>query len=377
MNFNKINLNRRGLLKATAAAGVASTFGLTSCTENKEVSKPQLQGAIGKDGKIVQPWANWSGNQSCAPNERLIPKNTDELSQMIKQSQQRIRLVGAGHSFSPLVPTNESQMTLAYFNGITHINKETQEFDVAANTFLASVGEPLWQQGMSLQNMPDINTQTFGGAIATSTHGTGMRYGSMSDTVTQLSLVNGLGEEIICNASENTDVFNAARNNIGALGAVTNMRIQAQDKHYLKETSWMMDLQEGLEQAEELRDKHRNFEFYALPHADYILGIAIDEINEDQLLPDVEKSDDAYATFKTMSKVIDTVPFLRNFIINKAASTVGEETITGRNYEVFGNVYDIRFNEMEYSVPAEYGVACLREILQTIKKLDIDVIFPM
>ena len=32
---------------------------------------------------------------------------------------------------------------------------------------------------------------------------------------------------------------------------------------------------------------------------------------------------------------------------------------------------------MEYSIPAEYGVACLREILATIKKLDIDVIFPM
>ena len=78
-----------------------------------------------------------------------------------------------------------------------------------------------------------------------------------------------------------------------------------------------------------------------------------------------------------MSKVIDTVPFLRSFIINTAASTVGEEQRTGRNYEIFGNLRDIRFNEMEYSVPAEHGVACLREILATIKKQNIDVIFPM
>ncbi|WP_160173539.1 hypothetical protein [Thalassotalea sp. ND16A] len=35
----------------------------------------------------------------------------------------------------------------------------------------------------------------------------------------------------------------------------------------------MMDLQQGLEKAEELRDQHRHFEMYALPHAEYILGI--------------------------------------------------------------------------------------------------------
>ncbi|KGJ89205.1 D-arabinono-1,4-lactone oxidase [Thalassotalea sp. ND16A] len=32
---------------------------------------------------------------------------------------------------------------------------------------------------------------------------------------------------------------------------------------------------------------------------------------------------------------------------------------------------------MEYSVPAEHGIACLRDILATIKKQNIPVIFPM
>jgi len=378
MQFERINLNRRSLLKAAVAAGATSTLGLTACSKQEAEYQPKvLAGAMGKDGQRIPPWSNWSGNQASEPNERLIPQNTDELQQMVKKARQRIRLVGAGHSFSPLVPTNESLMSLAYFTGISQIDKDKKQFDVAANTFLASVGEELWQNGLSLQNMPDINTQTFGGAIATSTHGTGIEFGSMSSTVKQVTLVNGLGEEVSCSAEHNTELFNAARTNIGTLGAVTSLRIQAEDSFFLKETSWMMALEEGLSKMESLRDQHRHFELYALPHADYILGITLDKVQESELLQQKVNNGDAYETFRTLANVVDKVPFLRSFIVNTGASTVEKEVRTGRNYEVFGNVRDIRFNEMEYSVPAEHGVNCLREILDTIKKQNIDVIFPM
>ena len=199
----------------------------------------------------------------------------------------------------------------------------------------------------------------------------------MSSTVTKMSLVNGQGEVLECSADENSDLFQAARTNIGTLGAVTGMTIQAQDKYHLRETSWMMDLQQGLEQAHSLRDSHRHFEFYALPYADYILAIALDDIPQAELSQTQANSGDAYQTFKTLSKVVDAVPFMKRFIINAGASTVSEETRSGRNYEIFGNVRDIRFNEMEYSVPAEHGVQCLQEILALIKKQNINVIFPL
>lgn len=378
MKIDKLHINRRSLLKAAAAVGATSTLTLAGCSEEPAAQAiPELKGAIGKNGQRIQPWHNWSGNQSCEHNELLVPKTKDELIAMVKNTKQHIRLVGSGHSFSGLVPTSESLMSLAYFSGLSNINKTTKQFDVAANTVLAAAGEELWQQGLSLQNMPDINTQTFAGAIATSTHGTGINYGSMSSDITQLNLVNGLGEAIACSQDENTELFNAARTNIGSLGVVTNIRMQAQDKYYLKETTWMMDLEEGLANAESLRDKHRHFEMYALPHADYILGITLDEVSKNELLAPQASTGDAYETFKTLSKVVDAVPFLRSFIVNTGARTVKKEERTGKNFEIFGNLRDIRFNEMEYSVPAEHGMACLREILDVIKKQNIDVIFPM
>ena len=382
MNFDKFNLDRRAFLKGTSALGIAGLAGLsTGCAEQQgfdpSIHATTLKGKLDESGNPVLPWANWSGNQSCEPSNRAIPKDTNELSQFIKAAKQPIRLVGAGHSFSALVPTDGTLMSMAYFNGITRIDKDKKQFDVGANTMLAYVGEELWNAGLSIINMPDINTQTFAGATATSTHGTGINYGSMSTQIVEMTFVNGNGELVTCSKDKESDIFAAARCSLGALGAVTSIKMQAEERYHLRERSWMMDLEEGLAQLENLRDKISHFEAYALPHADYILGIDIERIDESELLEQKVSNGDAYETFRTMSKVIETVPFLKRFIINTACSTVKEEIKTGRNYQVFGNVRDIRFNEMEYSVPAEDGVNCLREVLAAIKSTNSDVIFPI
>ena len=155
------------------------------------------------------------------------------------------------------------------------------------------------------------------------------------------------------------------------------MKIQLEDRYHLKETSWMMDLEAGLEQAQSLKQQHRHFELFALPYADYILGVTLDKVDESEVGQQPTNTGDAYETFKTLAKVIDVVPFLRSFIVNRGASMVEKEVRAGRNYQIFGNVRDIRFNEMEYSVPAEHGISCLREILAAIKQHDINVIFPL
>jgi FAD/FMN-containing dehydrogenase len=47
------------------------------------------------------------------------------------------------------------------------------------------------------------------------------------------------------------------------------------------------------------------------------------------------------------------------------------------SYKLLSNVRSNPFNEMEYSVPAEVGADCVREILKTIYDKAIDVAFPL
>ncbi len=374
MNFDRIQLNRRNLLKAAGAGLIAA--GTAGCSSSV---KPQKNpGIIGKDGKRVLPWSNWSGNQHCQPNERLVPRNEDELLSILRNATQPIRSVGSGHSFSALVPTNQTLLSLARLRGIENIDTEALEADVWAGTRLSQLGDQLWEHGLSTINMSDIDTQAFAGALATSTHGTGKELGTLSTHVKTLRIANAAGEMMECSASQNSDLFNAARNNLGALGVVTKARIHADKAYYLKEHSWMMSEDEGLKRAEELRDAHRHYEMYALPHSDYMLGIAIDKIDPSEIPADQpEPGGDAYEAFRMMSNLIDYMPFARSWLVNFGAGGVEPETRYGKSHEIFGNLRDIRFNEMEYTVPAEMGPQCLREILQTIKKQNIPVIFPI
>ena len=53
------------------------------------------------------------------------------------------------------------------------------------------------------------------------------------------------------------------------------------------------------------------------------------------------------------------------------------EERVGDAHEIFANVRNVRFNEMEYSVPAEHGPACLREILKRIADGNLRTWFPI
>ena len=371
--MKKFKLNRRDVLKATGAGigmGIVGTTGCSSMPE-KAIGPMPING--------IMPWSNWSGNQVCYPAERTRPRNEIALAKLLKETKGKIRAVGAGHSFSALVPTDETLLSMARFRGISHINHETKEVTAGAGTRLAALGDDLWENKLGMINMPDINTQALAGAIATSTHGTGQQFGSLSNYVTGLTLVTAAGEVLKCSAKENKDVFDAARCNIGSLGIITDITMQMRDAYYLKERSEMLPLEEAFEKMETLRLAKRHFEAYGLPHSNHILLIEFTEVSKEEsdAHQGEAESSDAYETFRTLADIIDMMPFLRGTVMSIAPRTVGIEERYGAWNEIFGNVRDMRFNEMEYTVPAEDGLACFREVLNTIKEKDIDVIFPI
>jgi FAD-linked oxidoreductase len=370
MNLSKLRLNRRDVLRA-AALGVAANS-LVGCTAEEPQAASNAPATSTDNG--VLPWSNWSGNQSCQPAHRAVPRTEEELCELLKSSTGKIRFVGSSHSFSPLVPTPQMLVSLAALRGVISVDQQTGEASIWAGTRLAQIGEPLWEQGRALVNQPDIDSQALAGAIATSTHGTGATLGSMSSEVTRIRLITARGEVLECSREQNEDLFNAARTSFGALGAVSQISMRTREAYKLRERTWMMPLQEGLARAGQLRDQHRHFEMYALPHADYIQGITLDEADAPDSPVTANSSE---AEFRKVAKIIDTVPFLRSVIINLAAGTVEPQERIGRSYRIFGNVRNTRFNEMEYTVPAEHGPACLAEILDTIRRQNVDVIFPL
>src|SRR5471030_779303 len=177
-----MDLTRRQLLQRASIIGAFTALG----------SSPALAELL-RAPRLI-PWRNWSGGQSCLPAARLAPKNLDELVQVIRQAPGTVRPVGSAHSFSALVPTDGTLVSLSGFNGLLAHDRATLQATFAAGTPMSRMGPALKAVGQALPNMADIDYQTLAGAISTSTHGTGVGFTSYSGCVTGLQLVTAQGE---------------------------------------------------------------------------------------------------------------------------------------------------------------------------------------
>ena len=188
-------MNRRDFLISSLAA--AGGVGLAACDDHGASNMPKApMPTTGPDGRRLLPWQNWSGYQHALPAERLAPQDEEELAALLQHSPAPIRPVGAGHSFAALVPTQGSLLSLRNFGGLKAHDAASLTATLGAGTRLGDVGPMLDGVGQALANMPDIDSQTIAGAIATATHGTGRALGALHSYVTGLRLVTPRGEVI-------------------------------------------------------------------------------------------------------------------------------------------------------------------------------------
>jgi len=363
-----MSLSRRELIKGLALVGAAGAMGL-----------PGLAAAARRNRTIV--WRNWSGAQSCIPAARLGPASEAALAELLRASRDVVRPVGAGHSFSALVPTDGTLVSLARLSGMIGRDAATQQSEWWGGTPMSQMGAPLKAAGLALTNMADIDYQSLAGAIATATHGTGIGFGSYSTQVTGLRLVTASGEMLDCDARNRPEIFNAARVSLGALGLVTRVKLQNRPAFRLREKMWIQKTEEILEGIDEHRRGNRHWEMHVLTHSDYAAAVSLNETTDapspPPADPEAEGGNEYIKWIARLDKYGSDWPAARRALLNLVASTAGFEERVGESYEVFANVRNVRFNEMEYSVPSEAGPACLREILALIDKKRLPTWFPI
>ncbi|MAE96555.1 MAG: FAD-linked oxidoreductase [Deltaproteobacteria bacterium] len=366
---------RRELLHAAALA--AATGFLPGCSPTSLGPSPEeLPGY--EPGKAL-PWRNWGGNQGCRPALRGAPSSEDELAELLRSAPGVIRPVGTGHSFSALVPSDGTLVACDLMSGVIAADRERREAEVWAGTRLHQLGPALQAQGQAMPNLPDIDYQTLAGAVATSTHGTGPRFGSLSSTVRGLTLVTPRGEIIGCSRETNPEIFDAARCSLGALGVVSRMTLANQASFDLTETTSFEPLGDLLDDVEARRDRHRHFELYAFPHTEAGMAIATDE-GRGEPSPTPEFEGDPLKMARDAFRKVGGLPLVGSALYEALVLRVADmpaSVRSGPSYTVLTHPRITRFREMEYTVPAEAGPLCLREILDTIRRDRIPVVFPI
>lgn len=361
-----MRITRRELMKQLAALGLLGGAGATGVARAAAIGRPI-------------PWRNWSGAQTCLPAARIAPADESALVDVLKKATGNVRAVGSGHSFSALVPTEGTIVSLANFTGVLAHDAAALQAEIGAGTRIADLGAPLKQIGQALPNMADIDYQTLAGAISTSTHGTGPDYGSYSSTVTGLRLVTAKGDVLDLDAQRQPALFDAARCSLGSLGLITRVRLQNRKAFRLRRKEWIGNTEDLLEQWPTLIRQHQHFELNVLLHSDVSVASALDETAETTTLAKEEGGDlDKVAMLQWVDRNFRNSPNVQATLYNFVARhLIDFPDVVDDSYKVFANVRDVRFNEMEYSVPAEAGVACLREVIALINGQNLHSYIPI
>ena len=171
-------------------------------------------------------WTNWSGTVHARPSATVLPEREEDLVAVVRRAAAEgmpVRAVGAGHSASEVAVSDGGCLVrFDRYDRVLSLDPAGMRVTVQAGVRLGALSEHLAEHGLALANLGSIADQTLAGAIATGTHGTGLRYGAIDQQVVGMTLVTAGGE---VQALEG-DLLLAGRVGLGALGLVSTLTVQ-------------------------------------------------------------------------------------------------------------------------------------------------------
>jgi L-gulonolactone oxidase len=329
-------------------------------------------------------WKNWSGYVECPDTPLRSPNDAAQLAQLLADAARdgkAVRVAGAGHSFSPLVASDGVIVSLDRMQGIVDVDAATNVARVQAGTRLYALGEALAQRGLAMENLGDINVQSIAGATSTGTHGTGAGFGNLATQITALKFVAADGREVEASPTGNPELFAGGRVALGALGVLSQISLRLVPAFRLKLERGRMDLEDCLAQADALVAANRSFEFYWLPHTETVLtkkwnvtDAPVDGMRLGRWVSDVLLENTAFGALCKLGRAMPSwCPALSRF----CASMISHSEQVDASWSMLSTVRQVRFNEMEWSVPAARGADALREIKALIARREFALMFPL
>jgi FAD-linked oxidoreductase len=329
-------------------------------------------------------WRNWSGSVSSTPAEYYEPSTLDDIVAIVQRCRAEgkgIRVVGSGHSFSPLVATDSVLLSLDRYTGLERVDREACTATVKAGTKLKALGELLFSHGLAQENLGDINEQSIAGAISTGTHGTGIAFGSISTQVIELTIVTGNGEVVTCSETENRLLFKSAQVSLGALGIIVSVTLRLIPAYALKIDIKKKPLTECLANLNSYNRDNRHFEFHFLPYTDTVQAKFTNLSNEKPAGKNLVRLFNEYAlengALWLLSAFNRQFPQMSERVCKTMAALVTDASGVSHAHEIFATARFVKFQEMEYNLPAEHFKSALRELDEMIRRERIQVHIPI
>ncbi len=249
-------------------------------------------------GKERVRWFNHSRNQHIDPLKVFKPTTLEEVIGVIHQAEElgyEARAIGSGHAWSDAALTPGFMIETHGFGRVLPLENDLLRLGVDATHLvrteagirLKELNQYLDSQDFALTNMGGYDHQTLAGVMSTATHGSGIEFGPICDSVRSIDLVGSGGQVYRIEPSDgitkaaafalryparrlvqDDQWFRAAKVGVGCLGVIYSVVIQVEPKYWLREVRTMStwgDVKRELQSGDVLR-KNRHYEVYFNPY---------------------------------------------------------------------------------------------------------------
>jgi L-gulono-1,4-lactone dehydrogenase len=191
---------------------------------------------------------NYGGNVRFTPRVHARPRDVEELARVVREAK-HVRAVGAAHSWSPAIVTDDTLVSLDRMRGVLVLDRERKQVTVQGGMRLRELNAYLHANGLALANLGSIDAQSVAGVIATGTHGTGKQFRCISAQVARLELIDGTGKHVVLERGQPD--FDGAVVGLGALGVVHAVTFDVVDAFRLHDITGLAPFDDVIENLDE------------------------------------------------------------------------------------------------------------------------------
>jgi FAD/FMN-containing dehydrogenase len=214
------------------------------------------------DCKSNYTFENWAHTLKFKPQRFCEPDTEAEVIDLVKEalvSGGGVRVEGAGHSWSHLIVTDKTLVQLDRLKKPLIADILNRRYTVQAGVRLKELIRNLaTADGMALKNLGSITEQSIAGAISTGTHGTGIRLGNLSTSIVGMHIVTGTGDLLDIKETD-TDLLDAARVSLGALGIITQVTIEIVPLYNLEYSAYWGKFDDVIDKIDILNQENERF----------------------------------------------------------------------------------------------------------------------
>lgn len=243
-------------------------------------------------------WVSWNKNLTYN-YESLYSITTEKELQEIITKTDKIRFFGTKQSSADIAAGVKTLIDVSTYNKIVSFNDSEHTVTVQSGLILGDLLEAIEAKGWCIPCLPDINTITIGGALATGTHGTSGKL--LSEYMTSCTLV--LADGSIKTINDGEELMNAVRVSLGALGVMSTVTFKCEPLYTLHVKEFPENDSEWLPKITERIKKHDFLRILWMPHTDHGYVITGDKID-----PDTEIKEDLGPAYlkhrRTASKIL-------------------------------------------------------------------------